>query len=186
MGRKTVPPGNLAEQVMYGMPTRHMIPTPVVPNGGRKHNLDSLTMVGNTLYRKDGSKAQLDLETYTRIYPTPTVNDAKNSTLPPSQINHDNLPGALLRDGEAPGGQLNPVWVEWLIGWPLNWTSLEPLSTDDFNQWVDAQGTNSWWNQEPDIPRVASDVKERVNRLKALGNGQVSICAFTAWQLLTE
>lgn len=35
------------------------------------------------------------------------------------------------------------------------------------------------------IPRVASGTKDRVNRLKALGNGQVPLCAATAWRLLT-
>jgi hypothetical protein len=62
-------------------------------------------------------------------WPTPTVNDSKNSTLPPSQAKHDNIPGALLRDGEMAGGQLNPTWVEWLMGWPLGWTDLKPLAT---------------------------------------------------------
>ena len=28
------------------------------------------------------------------------------------------------------GGQLNPTWVEWLMGWPLGWTDLKPLETD--------------------------------------------------------
>jgi hypothetical protein len=28
------------------------------------------------------------------------------------------------------GGQLNPTWVEWLMGWPLGWTDLKPLVTD--------------------------------------------------------
>ena len=28
------------------------------------------------------------------------------------------------------GGQLNPTWVEWLIGWPLGWTDLKPLGMD--------------------------------------------------------
>jgi hypothetical protein len=28
------------------------------------------------------------------------------------------------------GGQLNPTWVEWLMGWPLGWTDLKPLATD--------------------------------------------------------
>ena len=28
------------------------------------------------------------------------------------------------------GGQLNPTWVEWLMGWPLEWTELKPLETD--------------------------------------------------------
>jgi hypothetical protein len=27
-------------------------------------------------------------------------------------------------------GQLNPTWVEWLMGWPLGWTDLKPLGTD--------------------------------------------------------
>jgi hypothetical protein len=32
--------------------------------------------------------------------------------------------------GEQVGGQLNPTWVEWLMGWPLEWTDLKPLATD--------------------------------------------------------
>lgn len=27
------------------------------------------------------------------------------------------------------GGSLNPTWVEWLMGWPLGWTDLQPLAT---------------------------------------------------------
>jgi len=27
-------------------------------------------------------------------------------------------------------GQLNPTWVEWLMGWPLEWTDLKPLVMD--------------------------------------------------------
>jgi DNA (cytosine-5)-methyltransferase 1 len=27
-------------------------------------------------------------------------------------------------------GQLNPTWVEWLMGWPLEWTDLKPLEMD--------------------------------------------------------
>ena len=33
------------------------------------------------------------------------------------------------------GGQLNPTWTEWLMGWPLEWTVLKPLATDKFRQW---------------------------------------------------
>ena len=33
------------------------------------------------------------------------------------------------------GGQLNPTWVEWLMGWPLEWTALKPLATGKFLQW---------------------------------------------------
>ena len=30
------------------------------------------------------------------------------------------------------GGKLNPMWVEWLMGWPLGWTDLKPLETVKF------------------------------------------------------
>lgn len=33
------------------------------------------------------------------------------------------------------GGQLNPTWVEWLMGWPLEWTALKPLEMDRFHEW---------------------------------------------------
>lgn len=45
---------------------------------------------------------------------------------------------------------------------------------------------SSWWKTEPDIRRVANGVAARVDRLKALGNGQVPLVAATAWRLLTE
>jgi hypothetical protein len=32
-------------------------------------------------------------------------------------------------------GALNPLWVEWLMGWPLGWTDLKPLATDRFQSW---------------------------------------------------
>lgn len=42
-----------------------------------------------------------------------------------------------------------------------------------------------WWAAEPDVGRVANGVVHRVDRLKALGNGQVPRCAATAWRMLT-
>ena len=36
--------------------------------------------------------------------------------------------------------QLNPAWVEWLMGWPIGWTDLEPLATDRFQQWRHSHG----------------------------------------------
>jgi DNA (cytosine-5)-methyltransferase 1 len=44
----------------------------------------------------------------------------------------------------------------------------------------------SWWLTEPDVGRVAHGVAARVDRLKALGNGQVPQCAAEAWRLLTH
>lgn len=33
-------------------------------------------------------------------------------------------------------GQLNPEWVEWLMGWPLEWTDLKPLGMARFQEWL--------------------------------------------------
>ena len=38
------------------------------------------------------------------------------------------------------GGALNPVWIEWLMGFPLGWTDLQPLATDKFRQWLHSHG----------------------------------------------
>ena len=38
------------------------------------------------------------------------------------------------------GGQLNPTWVEWLMGWPLGWTDLKPLEMDKFQAWLEQHG----------------------------------------------
>jgi DNA (cytosine-5)-methyltransferase 1 len=46
-------------------------------------------------------------------------------------------------------------------------------------------GNAGWWQSEPDVGRVADGVAARVDRLKAIGNGQVPLCAATAWRLLT-
>jgi hypothetical protein len=37
-------------------------------------------------------------------------------------------------------GQLNPDWVEWLMGWPIGWTDLNVLETDKFLMWPHTHG----------------------------------------------
>ena len=36
------------------------------------------------------------------------------------------------------GGSLNPNWVEWLMGWPLGWTSTEPMPESTWAAWQQA------------------------------------------------
>jgi hypothetical protein len=54
-----------------------------------------------------------------RYWPTPTARDWRSGK------------GAVARKGHAQpltdviGGMLNPVWVEWLMGFPPGWTDLE-------------------------------------------------------------
>jgi len=56
---------------------------------------------------------------------TPAARDHKGTTITqnyPEGFNQS-LPNQV-------GGQLNPNWVEWLMGWPIGWTDLKPLATD--------------------------------------------------------
>ena len=43
-----------------------------------------------------------------------------------------------------------------------------------------------FWAVEPNVGRVANGVAARVDRLKAIGNGQVPLCAATAWSILND
>jgi hypothetical protein len=43
----------------------------------------------------------------------------------------------------------------------------------------------SWWSIEPDVGRVAHGVAARVDRLKAIGNGQVPAVAAEAFMMLS-
>jgi DNA (cytosine-5)-methyltransferase 1 len=50
-----------------------------------------------------------------------------------------------------------------------------------------AYGQNdSWWKTEPNVGRVVDGLADRVDRLKAIGNGQVPLCAATAWRILSK
>lgn len=40
-------------------------------------------------------------------------------------------------------GPLNPVWVEWLMGWPLGWTDLKPLATGKYRSALPQLSENS-------------------------------------------
>jgi hypothetical protein len=60
-------------------------------------------------------------------FPTPTAHNAKECASP-SEYNR-NTPTLATHAG----GKLNPMWVEWLMGWPLAWTDLKPLEMDKFH-----------------------------------------------------
>ena len=45
---------------------------------------------------------------------------------------------------------------------------------------------SGWWQAEPAVGRVVDGLAHRVDRLRALGNGQVPMAAATAWQHLMQ
>ena len=60
-------------------------------------------------------------------FPTPTAHNSKEGNYP-SERNRKTPTLAT-----HAGGKLNPMWVEWLMGWPLGWTDLKPLATDKYH-----------------------------------------------------
>ena len=142
-----------------------MWPNPLSSEGSGGGNAGYALAAINGEKRKSGATRSLKLRDVVLAFPTPTVNDVKNSSLPPSQINRDSLIGDVMRnwptpragnpgsrpngkggkilaeevkkkeENMIPGGQLNPDWVEWLMGWPVGWTDLQPLGMDRFQQW---------------------------------------------------
>ena len=65
-----------------------------------------------------------------QTYPTPRCFMHKDAL---TDRGKSNL-GEVINEKEkmAKTGQLNPSWVEWLMGWPVGWTDLKPLVTDKF------------------------------------------------------
>ena len=66
--------------------------------------------------------------------PTPTRRDWKGARKPETlkakgRDERNSLPDAIEYQN---GGQLNPDWVEWLMGWPIGWTSLQ---TFEWGNW---------------------------------------------------
>lgn len=82
------------------------------------------------------------------------------------------------------GGQLSANWVELLMGWPRTWTALHPIAAADWALWLEKHGWPIDW--ERDEPRIVAGATARVARLRAIGNGQVPICAATAWEILSK
>ncbi len=68
------------------------------------------------------------------MWPTPVRHDANGAA--PADFKRHTPPLAAAATKGTPGGKLNPMWVEWLMAWPLGWSSLEPLGTDKYQSWL--------------------------------------------------
>ena len=69
------------------------------------------------------------------------------------------------------------VWRDWELGF---------TQQKHDKRGSQINGSREWWETEPNVGRVADGVAARVDRLKAIGNGQVPLCAATAWNVLTQ
>lgn len=60
-----------------------------------------------------------------------------------------------------------------------------PARPTNSNSRVGGYLRQSWWGIEPGMGRVAHGVADRVDRTKAIGNGQVPLVAVSAWNILS-
>jgi hypothetical protein len=88
-------------------------------------------------HRQNGQPIQIrlvDQVNNPRLWPTPVARMHKDGGNP-SEYKRNEIPLAA-----QAGGPLNPEWVEWLMGWPQEWTDLKPLATDRFQKWQQQHG----------------------------------------------
>jgi hypothetical protein len=82
------------------------------------------TVCGNHNAPKEGTDRGFGLSTAVKRWPTPTASEGAKGG-----------PGRRYAEASASspaGGQLNPTWVEWLMGYPCEWTVLEAWATQWF------------------------------------------------------
>jgi len=64
----------------------------------------------------------------------------------------------------------------------------QSINSKTYGDWETSQSTDvcepNFWATEPNVGRVVNGMASRVDRVKALGNGQVPLCAATAWRIL--
>jgi hypothetical protein len=122
----------LREQVVYP-PPKQMFPTPNAWDGKRGPRSEEHLRTKKAQVTLVTAVAQLERENF----PTPCATDYKGAGQT-GQL-RDRLDYAAERgatknktfmEPTVPGGQLNPTWVEWLMGWTLGWTDLKPLAMD--------------------------------------------------------
>jgi len=65
---------------------------------------------------------------FTHVWGTPKAQDSRHALRDRGKGNLGEQVSGLHN-----GGKLNPMWVEWLMGWPLGWTDLKPLEMDKFH-----------------------------------------------------
>lgn len=114
-----------------------LLPTPMSTEVRHEQRVAELKAAGGQTFhsRANGEtrpNGLMDYMDFHGLLPTPNAQDGKNSTIPKSQTKRQQLPGVIGRncqpsDGQA-SPQLNPLFVEEMMGFPSMWTTLPFLS----------------------------------------------------------
>lgn len=115
------------------------------------------------------TKAPRTDDTGSGSWPTPTASLSKHgwaAIAPPdrdfkhrnSAIVQANVRAEMRTHGTFPRVEL----LEWLMGWPIEWTALEPLATDRFLRWLHSHGTFSAVPPMSDVELLAQDARQLI------------------------
>jgi hypothetical protein len=105
---------------------------------------DAFTDKLKSSQQQEGSMHSVNLSQAVKMWPTPCASDDRdrgNMANPAIKRRVEMGKQVMLSMAvkeEVGGGQLNPDWVEWLMNWPIGWTSTEPLNQDRFLAWLQA------------------------------------------------
>jgi len=122
---------------------------------------NSYTGAGHGPNKKGGQ----NLQTAVKSWPTPVASMSKGSS--PASLTrksgkdrtNDRLDHAVMA---SDGGQLNPAWVEMLMGWPKDWTSLDPMSHVEYKKWL--MGFNYYDECKNSRPEVLQSLWEDIGK----------------------
>lgn len=92
-------------------------PTPTAGQCGM-----TATTSGRPLEKSTHLSAQVYLAEQTKLWPTATARCSTGASQTATRQGGPDLQTSV-------GGQLNPTWVEWLMGFPLGWTDLQASET---------------------------------------------------------
>jgi hypothetical protein len=140
-----------------------MWPTPTTQE--IEHPDMELTETGRRKPKRGKTSHSMNLADSVKMWPTPAAHEGRlgyQRRDTGKKGTQKSLSTEVIDDAggrEKVGGQLNPMWVEWLMNWPLNWTSLEPLPNENYELWKKASTTQVqcdgygvrplWWLKEP-------------------------------------
>ena len=138
--------GTMRDGMLFQLPTlaRTMI---VIGSGLSQEKFPTPTVCGN-YNRKGASKTSGDgLATYVKKWPTPQASDNRDrGCLSTPAIDRRIKKGKqvmLSMCVSSENGRLNPMWAEWLMGWPIGWTCLKPLEMAKFQEWQQQHSMHS-------------------------------------------
>jgi DNA (cytosine-5)-methyltransferase 1 len=87
---------------------------------------------------------ELDLPTKVKMWATPCASDNRDrGNLGSGAIQRRKEKGKQIMLSQSvsdTSGALNPIWVEWLMGWPLGWTDCAVSATAKFQRWLNSHG----------------------------------------------